>query len=124
MVELGQWHEINDELTFGVFSKDQLPKDAIVLARFKLPPDALPLRLRSWQKDDRLRLKSGGHQKVRRVLINDKVPQPQRQEQLVLTTAAETVLWVVGHKFAWLDESSSAAEDQECQIIVVAQRKC
>lgn len=124
VVELGQWHEINDELTFGVFSKDQLPKDAIVLARFKLPPDALPLRLRGWQKDDRLRLKSGGHQKVRRVLINDKVPQPQRQEQLVLTTAAETVLWVVGHKFAWLDESSSAAEDQECQIIVVAQRKC
>ena len=57
VVELGQWHEINDELTFGVFSKDQLPKDAIVLARFKLPPDALPLRLRSWQKDDRLRLK-------------------------------------------------------------------
>jgi tRNA(Ile)-lysidine synthase len=57
-------------------------------------------------------------------LINDKVPQQQRQEQLVLTTAAETVLWVVGHKFAWLDESSGAAEDQECQIIVVAQRKC
>ena len=124
VVELGQWHEISDELTFGIFDENQLPKDALVLAAFNLPVSSLPLKLRGWQKDDCLRLKNGGHQKVRRVLINAKVPMSKRMDQLVLTTAKGTVLWVVGYKFAWLDGSDSAYQDQKHQVIAVAQRKC
>lgn len=124
VVELGQWHEISDELTFGIFDENQLPKDALVLAVFNLPVSALPLKLRVWQKDDRLRLKNGGHQKVRRVLINAKVPMSKRMDQLVLTTAKGTVLWVVGYKFAWLDGSDSSYQDQKRRVIAVAQRKC
>lgn len=121
VVELGQWHKINDELTIGAFKADQIPNNSQKLAVFKLNKFSLPLTLRAWQSGDRIRLKNGGHQPVRRVLINAKVPTDQRRQQLVLTTANGTVLWVVGYKFSWLDHlrDSSVAKSQD---IVIAQR--
>lgn len=66
-----------------------------------LAPDQFPLSLRHWQAVDFIILKNGGHQKVRRVLIDQKVPQQVRDRQLVLVDALGQVVWVVGRKWSW-----------------------
>jgi tRNA(Ile)-lysidine synthase len=66
-----------------------------------LAPDQFPLSLRHWQADDFIILKNGGHQKVRRVLIDQKLPQQVRDRQLVLVDALGQVVWVVGRKWSW-----------------------
>ena len=63
--------------------------------------EQLPLRIRKWQPGDRLRLKNGGHQKIHRILIDQKVPQSKRTHQQVVVDQFDQVLWLVGRKTAW-----------------------
>lgn len=60
-----------------------------------------PLVWRPWQAGDRIVLKGGGHQLVRRLLIDRKVPAERREQVQVLVNAQGNVLWVVGHKFSY-----------------------
>lgn len=100
VVELGQWYFVNDQqlmvaVTAAVFS------NTAQLQEMWLAPDQFPLTLRLWAPTDTLRLKNGGRQKVRRVLIDQKVPNEVREKQFVLVDANGTVVWLVGRKWSW-----------------------
>ncbi|AVK64415.1 tRNA lysidine(34) synthetase TilS [Lactobacillus sp. CBA3606] len=97
MVDLDQWQKITDWQTAGVFQ--QAPNSTA--QPFRLQASDWPLTFRRWQSDDRLALKGHGHQSVRRILIDQKVPVAQRSTVMVLVTASGTVLWLVGHKFSY-----------------------
>lgn len=102
VVELGQWYFVNHQqllvsptlADFGPESKTQ---------EMWLAPRQFPLSLRQWQEGDTIRLKNGGRQKVRRVLIDQKVPNDQRQLQQVLVDAEGEVVWLIGRKWSWFD---------------------
>ncbi|MFC6180472.1 tRNA lysidine(34) synthetase TilS [Lactiplantibacillus daowaiensis] len=99
MVDLNQWQKITATQTVGVF--DQAP--SATSQPFSLMTADWPLQWRPWQPGDQLQLKNGGHQTVRRILIDQKVPMAQRDQAMVLVNAHGTVLWLVGHKFSYRD---------------------
>lgn len=68
-----------------------------------LPPEALPLTIRKADSDDEIRLKDGHHQKVRRILIDQKVPNEDRLQQLVVVTRQNEPIWIVNRKFTYLE---------------------
>lgn len=103
MVKLGQQYPINDHQQLKVAGVPGQFAVGDAVTPMWLAPNQLPLTLRPWQSGDRLRLKGGGHQLVRRVLIDQKVPSTARDHQLVLVDAAGTVVWLVGRKWSWFD---------------------
>lgn len=98
MLKFDHWNNSFDGGQFGLFTK---PTSELV-ATLWLTPDQLPLQVRTVQPSDAIRLKSGHYQKVRRILIDDKVPKDQRQKQQVVVDTHGEVLWLVHHKSAWL----------------------
>ncbi|KRM00714.1 tRNA lysidine(34) synthetase TilS [Limosilactobacillus gastricus] len=98
MIELEKHYFTDDGQPFW-FSKHKSTDHLI--ASFNLTMEQLPLRIRKWQPGDRLRLKNGGHQKIHRILIDQKVPQSKRTHQQVVVDQFDQVLWLVGRKTAW-----------------------
>ncbi|WP_341780108.1 tRNA lysidine(34) synthetase TilS [Levilactobacillus sp. HBUAS70063] len=101
MVVLNQWRTLGNGWQFGCFEPDAtetLPTSEVVA----LTADQFPLRVRSWQPTDRLRLATGHHQTVRRALINAKVPREARSAVPVLVTAKGEVLAALGVKWSVL----------------------
>ena len=97
MVDLNQWQKITATQTVGIFTR--VPN--VVSQPFWLTEADWPLVWRPWQAGDRIVLKGGGHQLVRRLLIDRKVPAERREQVQVLVNAQGNVLWVVGHKFSY-----------------------
>ena len=99
MVDLNQWRSVGNGWQLGFLPASHLQKQS-PHNTVALTLTQLPLTVRSWQPTDRLRLATGHHQSVRRVLINAKVPQEQRLKQAVLVTATGEVLAVLGVKWS------------------------
>ncbi|MFB9770664.1 tRNA lysidine(34) synthetase TilS [Lactiplantibacillus modestisalitolerans] len=97
MVDLNQWQKITATDTVGLFTQAPVP----TAQPFRLSATDWPLSWRPWQTGDRLALKGGGHQPVRRILIDQKVPVEVRDQVRVLVNAQGSVLWVVGYKFSY-----------------------
>ncbi len=99
MVDLNQWRSVGNGWQIGCFTTEQqlalTPHETVALTA-----DQLPLMVRPWQSGDRLRLATGHHQLVRRALINAKVPQFDRKNQVVLVTATGEVLALLGVKWS------------------------
>lgn len=104
MIELEHRYSVADGFTF-CFSWQDTGRS---VAWFELTPAQLPLTIRPWQAGDRLRLKNGGHQKIHRLLIDQKVPLDQRAKQMVIVDQFNQVLWLVGRKTAWLPKQTTA----------------
>lgn len=99
MVVLNQWRTLGNGWRLGCFTtddRDHSPQNEVVA----LTADQFPLRVRSWQAADRLRLGDGHHQTVRRALINAKVPREERTSVPVLVTVQDEVIAVLGVKWA------------------------
>lgn len=103
VIKLGQWYPINKQREIAIGTTDTFFNEGEQTMDLWLAPDQLPLTLRQWEKDDVLRLKNGGHQKVKRVLIDQKVHQQERKQQLVLVDATGAVIWLLDHKWSWFD---------------------
>lgn len=102
VLELNQWQKIKPATRIGIFTPAKLKAvhgDQAI--EMWLPKAAFPLKLRRWQLDDVLQLKNGHHQKVRRILIDNKVENQQRRLQLVVVDQADNVIWLVGQKMSW-----------------------
>lgn len=102
VVKLGQWFSTS-EGQVAVRSAFRPDDDYQLVAKMWLKDDQWPLQWRPWRKGDRLRLRNGHHQQVRRILIDQHVPAAQRTNQFVLADARDAVLWVIGRKTAWYD---------------------
>ena len=117
MVEFDHWYTDTNGDCFGVFSQPV----GKVQAKVWLTDNQLPLRVRTWRPNDEVRLKNGHHQKVRRILIDQKVPQSMRPLQLVVVDHQDQVLWVVNRKTAWLDRRT--IRDQNYQEWYFCQKR-
>ncbi|EHO50904.1 tRNA lysidine(34) synthetase TilS [Lentilactobacillus kisonensis] len=97
MVVLDRWYSVDRNYQFGVFSTR--PRRSLVkITELDLLAADLPLIARPPKPGDRLVLKGGGSQKVSRILINAKVPNRIRKQTLVLETAQQQLLAVLGVK--------------------------
>lgn len=99
VLELNQWYTGATRQLIGVF--DQAP-EADQQVELWLAPEQWPLSVRHWHSQDRIRLKSGHHQTVRRIMIDQKVDQEARAQQVVVVDRNDQVIWVPGRKVAWL----------------------
>jgi len=99
MVDLNQWRPVGNGWQLGCFTASRL-QEHTPHTTVALTANQLPLMVRPWQADDQVRLATGHHQSVRRVLINAKVPRDQRSGQQVLVTATGELLAVLGVKWS------------------------
>lgn len=97
---LNQWQVTHHGHQYGVF--DHQLAAGRQWAYMLLPASCLPLVWQRAQAGGRLRLKNGGHQSVRRLMINAKLPHAERDSWPILADQSGRVLWVPGLKTAWL----------------------
>lgn len=57
-----------------------------------------PLKIRYANLTDKLLLYGGKHKSVKRILIDQKVPEKDRDKQLILTNAQDEPLWLIGRR--------------------------
>ena len=97
-----RWYSIQSK-RLGLFPLGSLSYSLkLKLPFFYLAPSDFPLRIRAARLGDRVRLKNGGHQKVRRILIDQKVPNLARKRSLVLETKSHEILALLGYKDAFI----------------------
>ena len=101
MVKLGRWYSIENDYQIAVAKDRTFFNQGEYCQEMWLSPEQLPLTIRRWRERDRLPLKNGGHQKVGRVFIDQKVPLSRRNQQLVIVDAQNNVVWIVGRKWGW-----------------------
>lgn len=124
VIELEQWYQANYSAKLAMSQREGWFPAAAQVTPFWLSPGQFPLRIRPWQKGDRLRLKNGHHQQVKRVLINQKVPRDQRLHQLVLVDADDEVVWLIGRKWAWFDRPADYRQRwQQCFVGIIEKEK-
>ena len=104
MVKFAHWQTVNPTQAIMVSAEQQsnLSPNQLVATVWIRSGD-LPLTIRPAKLTDRLRLKNGGFQTVRRIFINQKVPVDQRQKAQVLVDQSGRVWWLIGYKTAWWD---------------------
>ncbi len=103
VIKLEQWYQVDPINLMAVSAERSFFKDEEQVVSQWLAPDQFPLRLRQWRQKDRIRLKNGHHQLVKRVLINQKVSRKQRDQQMVLVDAHDEVVWIVNQKWSWFE---------------------
>lgn len=102
MVPLNKWTQLTGDTVVGAFDAQA----TVVIqpkwhsAHLTVTQAQLPLIIRPAQPSDRLALKGGGHQTVKRIWINQRVPREQRGQQLLVMGADKTPLWLVGQRVA------------------------
>ncbi|USS90136.1 tRNA lysidine(34) synthetase TilS [Fructilactobacillus carniphilus] len=101
MVVLNHWYELPGQGQFGVFSPEQRLACVVHTQPMWLTEQQWPLQARSWRTTDRIALPDQHSQRIRRVLINQKVPAEQRNHCLVLETATQFVAALIGFKVSY-----------------------
>ena len=81
--------------------------------RAYLSADDFPLVLRRWHDGDRFQPKGmkGASKKVKKYLTDEKCPHFRKKEQLVLTNAANQIIWLPGFR---QDHRFTSKNNQEC----------
>ena len=103
VIKLEQWYQVDPINLMAVSAEKSFFNDEEQVVLQWLAPDQFPLRLRQWRQKDRIRLKNGHHQLVKRVLIDQKVSRKQRDQQMVLVDAHDEVVWIVNRKWSWFE---------------------
>lgn len=120
VVKFDQWKRLNTDGECLISQQDKV-KTLTPIAEMWLHSDQLPLKWRPVRAHDYIRLKDGGHQSVRRLLINQKLAKSLRSQVMVLADAKGEVLWVPFLKTSWLDRRLFAS--QPAVVIYLYQRK-
>lgn len=113
-LSVGRWSFLSPTEEIGLFPAAQV--------ELKNSDDVLevgaldsPLLLRHRQPGDRL-LTAAGQQKVKKILIDHKVPNVQRAKIWLVCKASNEVLWVIGHKKS--DLSRPSVNDKIHYIVI------
>lgn len=90
---------------------------------YYLCPDSLsaPLVIRHREAGDSIQLK-GGRKKLKRLLIDDKIPRQER-DQLPLIASGHEILWVVGHRRSALCLVDNDTTDKKKILYLKIQRR-
>lgn len=102
MLVLTHWVNLDDSHKLGIFPIDSNPQvEVLAEMRLSLSKSDMPLAVRTVELGDSLVIKGGGHQLIRRIQIDQKVPDSERHNDLVVTTSQREVLWLINRKKAW-----------------------
>lgn len=104
MLTLNKWHLLPNGGKFIVKPKVNQFKDLTIgtVIPLAINESQFPLRMRTRLVGDVLKLKFG-HQKVKRVMIDAKIPTRERDYVPLIVNAQGEVLWIVGYKHAWVE---------------------
>lgn len=104
MITLNEWHLLPNGGKFIVKQKGKLWHNLSLgeTIPLMLTETKLPLQLRVRQVGDEIKLKKG-HQKIKQLMMNAKIPIKYRNQIPVLVNNDNEVLWVIGYKHAWVD---------------------
>lgn len=91
-----QWVQFTPQMALKLSHRRFESEQSATEMALALQPDDFPLTVRQAQSHDQIRLASGGHKTVRRILIDHKLTVEERQHQWVVTTASGEVLWLIG----------------------------
>lgn len=105
VLDLNHWKLVSETQQIGLFTGDS---DENTFLSVSLRDAELPLWVRPVESGDQLTLKSGGHQLVRRIQIDQKVPNSQRASDLVVVTQENEILSLVNRKNAWREADQNA----------------
>lgn len=122
VVKFDQWKRLNEENECLISHNKQI-EGLVPVAEMWLQKDQLPLKWRLVHDHDRLRLKGGNHQSVRRLLINSKLSRSKRNDVMVLADHQDEVLWVPPLKTAWLDRTPFAHQSPIVTYLYRRKRK-
>ncbi|WP_161808010.1 tRNA lysidine(34) synthetase TilS [Ligilactobacillus ceti] len=93
---LGEWQTLDEQNQVGLFETDKitlLENDDV----YYLEKSPVDWQIRHRQAGDRLMMKSGS-QKIKKILIDQKIPQMERENIWLLTNQQQQVYWVLGIK--------------------------
>ncbi|MFT8825266.1 MAG: tRNA lysidine(34) synthetase TilS [Liquorilactobacillus mali] len=118
-LKLDRWTFLNENEEVGVF----LNKKPALLATDQVfyfsDPQLLPLTIRHRNQGDRIHTKVGT-QKLKKILIDDKIPQDIREKIWVITTEENLVLWVPNVRKSDLSESPG---NDKMQYMIIFRNK-
>lgn len=119
MVTLNEWHLLPNGGKFIVKQKGNLGHDLSLgeIIPLELTEAKLPLQLRMRQVGDEIKLKNG-HQKIKKMMIDAKIPIKNRNLVPILVNNDDEIMWVVGYKHAWVD-----AEAINYEILYIPKNK-
>ncbi|MEJ6400186.1 tRNA lysidine(34) synthetase TilS [Nicoliella lavandulae] len=124
MVRLNHWYRINSRQLVGVFNTNSaVKKQGDQVVTLSLSRTDLPLIIRPWRYGDKLTLQSGGHQKISRILIDQKVPNADRKTAMVLVNAQKQVLSLLGYKNAFLNPDGRESQPYRLMIRTEIERR-
>lgn len=122
-LQLSQWLELPQGGRIGLFQEEKLPPVNAKVFWLNAEKTHLPLTVRQRQPGDRMRLKGkGGTKKIKRILIDQKVPREQRDELRVVCDNKGEVISFLGYKDSQL--SIAPETDTIKYILIHDQNSC
>lgn len=115
MLILNQWHLIESFGQVAVFEADKYSGKVTDLQQtMQLSQNqfSMPLSVRPANRQDQLRLKTGGHKKVQRVLMDAKVSNWQRKGWPLLVDGNGKPIWLLGLRKSWLEKTFKVEESK------------
>ncbi|GEL16086.1 tRNA lysidine(34) synthetase TilS [Pediococcus cellicola] len=105
MLRLNQWYAVENYGKLGVFELEYYPKKDENKQQVMLLSESQikwPLSLRYAQPTDQFSLKDNGHKKVRRILVDAKIPVEKRATWPLIVDANNRPVWLIGLRKNWL----------------------
>lgn len=118
-LKLDEWLELSDGSKVGVFLHSKPAVAAGDLLFFFSDETYLPLLIRHRRLGDVLQT-AVGHQKVKKIMIDKKIPNEKRDEIWLVTTGSNKVIWVIGQKKSDLSECRS---NDKIQYMIIFRRR-
>ena len=92
-------------LETGVIKKEETNEKSNFVIRLLSSEIKLPLYIRNRKKEDKIAAKNlNGHQKIKDIFINHKIPLEQRDTWPILVDANDEILWIPGLKKSKFDK--------------------
>lgn len=107
VITLYKWYLLNNGGKFIVKPKKDLENNLSkgMIIPLVLEPKQLPLHIRTRKIGDVIKLKNG-HQKIKKIMIDAKIPIDKRDNVPLLVDNCGQVLWIVGYKHAWFESKA------------------
>ncbi|WP_395317870.1 tRNA lysidine(34) synthetase TilS [Fructilactobacillus frigidiflavus] len=116
MVVLNHWYDLPNGNSVAIFNSEKVPKGEYQRqSYFWLTESQFPLQIRPSAATDRIKLKGGGSKRLRRVLIDQKVPNEQRKLAHSVVDNHGDVLSILGIQ----ESSTKKAQQTNLYVLLV-----
>jgi tRNA(Ile)-lysidine synthase len=114
-LKLNQWIKLPDKSQVGFFEINQKTRKLSDQVLYLKGTFHLPLKIRHRRAGDSLETKIG-HQKIKKIMIDQKMTDQQRKQAWIITDANDQALWLVGSKKSCL---LTAQPDEQTNYMII-----